>query len=201
MPCFRVQHRQGRRPSRLARPEKAGRAPQGDGETQVYAADVRWLNVIRKSLELPAQPGIEGARRAGADRARIAQPEERDGVGLEECAGRVVALVEHIADLAEQLDLFRDPVGRMQVSHPVAWQHRIEIGFVAGQELAADRNEISSDRPAVLHGVVDARLEAMAGTPGRRLPGTTVISWLASASGLKGDNKVSVFWKVASTRL
>src|SRR5262245_23385264 len=60
---------------------------------------------VAVALELSAQARIEGARRAGGHRTRIAQPEERDGVDLEERAARVVALVEHVAQRAEQLDL------------------------------------------------------------------------------------------------
>src|SRR5882724_13015860 len=77
--------------------------------TTVFAACKGRANAFAhptsQALELPAQPGIKGARRAGADRARIGEAEERDGVDLEEPARRVVALIEHIADLAKNFDL------------------------------------------------------------------------------------------------
>src|SRR5262249_56520579 len=68
-----------------------------------------------------------------------------------------------------QLDLLRYSIGRMQIRHPVAWQHRIEIGFVADQELAADGNKIGADRPTVLHRIIDASLEAMARNAGQAI--------------------------------
>jgi hypothetical protein len=44
----------GRRPSRLARPEEAERAPQGDGKAQVRAANNCWLNLIGKRPKVSA---------------------------------------------------------------------------------------------------------------------------------------------------
>src|SRR5215470_4329759 len=43
-----MQHDRGRRPSRLARPKEAARAPQGDGDIHVLAATARLVALLKK---------------------------------------------------------------------------------------------------------------------------------------------------------